>query len=183
MVCIGFLIRRMTDTIEAGHRAGQQVHDNLVRTQEQAAVLAHQTERLAAAEGSLRALVYELETPLVDLADQIVLVPIIGTLNPARAEAIRTRVVQAAHARRIRLLVVDLAGLPTADTAGIQVLYSMLQALKLLGCRVVLTGFSPVVAIKFQHLGVDLTKIEIKRSPQDVLPEYLRYQERYSDQQ
>jgi rsbT co-antagonist protein RsbR len=135
----------------------------------QARDLASQAEALRSAEQQLQELVTTLETPSVTLAEGVLMAPLVGALDTRRAQMLTQRLLQDVERQRVRLLVVDVAGVMVIDTAVAQALISIIQSVRLLGCQVVVTGIAPSVAITLVSLGVDLAGIPTARSPQDVL--------------
>lgn len=135
----------------------------------QARDLTVQAEALRKTEGQLHDLVATLETPTVALADGVLLAPLIGTIDTRRAQALTERLLREVAAQRVQLLVLELGGITLIDTAIAQSLVQIAQAVRLLGCRVVLTGVAPAVAITLTHLGTNLGGVETARSPQEVL--------------
>jgi rsbT co-antagonist protein RsbR len=69
----------------------------------------------------------------------------------------------------VQLLILDLAGVAMVDTAVTAALLQIAQAVRLLGCKVVITGIAPAVAVSISNLGASLEGIETARSPQEVL--------------
>lgn len=135
----------------------------------QARDIATQADALRQVEGQLHSLVATLETPTVALADGVLLAPLIGTIDTRRAQALTERLLRDVAAQRVRLLVLELGGITLIDTAIAQTLVRIAQAVRLLGCRVVLTGVAPAVAMTLTHLGANLGGVETARSPQEVL--------------
>ncbi len=117
-------------------------------------------------------LVMTLETPVVPLADGVLLAPIVGHIDTRRAEALTKRMLQEASTQRARLVVLDIAGVSIVDTAVARALIHAVQALRLLGCDVALSGISATVAVSLIHLGVDLEHVQTVRSPQEALANY-----------
>lgn len=71
--------------------------------------------------------------------------------------------------RRVKLIVIDVAGVPAFDTMAAQSLMQTVQALRVIGCEAVITGISPAMAQTITALGIDMKTIATARSPQDVL--------------
>lgn len=137
--------------------------------EEQARDLAAQAATLRHTEQQLNNLVATLETPTVALADGVMLAPLVGALDSRRASALMERLLQYVAAQGIRLLVLDVAGVALIDTSVAQTLIRIVQALRLLGCEVVITGIAPNVALTLNQLGINLAGIQTARSPQEVL--------------
>ncbi len=139
------------------------------QAEEQAQALAQQTAQLQQTEQMLRNLVQSLETPTVEIGDHVLLAPIVGQLDQQRADALLKRLLDVVSARRVRQVVIDVAGVPTFDTMAAQGLLQTVQALRLIGCEAVITGISPAMAQTITTLGIDMKTITTARSPQDVL--------------
>jgi anti-anti-sigma regulatory factor len=140
-----------------------------LRAEAQAGDLESRTQALSAAEERLRDLVETLETPAVALADGVLLAPIVGAIDSRRAQLLTERLLASIAGQRVRLLILDLAGVAMVDTAVTASLLQIAQAVRLLGCKVVLTGIAPAVAVTITSLGASLEGIETARSPQEVL--------------
>jgi anti-anti-sigma regulatory factor len=132
---------------------------------EQARELAEQNER----QRQLLALVATLETPAVTLADGVLLAPLVGTFDEPRAAALTKRLLKAAREQRARLVVIDIAGVPQVDAEMARALLQTAQALRLLGCRVTLTGIAPAVATTLVSMNTALDGVTVARTPQDAL--------------
>jgi rsbT co-antagonist protein RsbR len=170
VACLGYLGTRVTE--QALHTAavhGQRATEALAHAEMQARTLEVQAAALAEAEQRQRELVATLETPTVAVADGVLLAPIIGTIDSARAQQITTRILHDISAQRVNLLIIDIAGVTLVDTAVAKALIEMIQAVRLLGCAVVLTGITASVATTLTQLGIVLDGIQTLRSPQDVL--------------
>jgi rsbT co-antagonist protein RsbR len=139
------------------------------KAEAQALELEQQAVALSTAEERLRNLVATLETPAVELADGILLAPLIGAVDSRRALMLTERLLATISEQRVRLLILDIAGVAMIDTAVTQTLLKITQMVRLLGCNVVLTGVSAEVAVSITSLGVNLADIETARSPQEVL--------------
>jgi rsbT co-antagonist protein RsbR len=140
-----------------------------LRAEAQARDLESHTEALSAAEERLRDLVATLETPAVAVADGVLLAPIVGAIDSRRAQVLTERLLASIAGERVKLLILDLAGVAMVDTAVTATLLQIAQAVRLLGCKVVLTGIAPAVAVTITSLGAGLEGIETARSPHEVL--------------
>jgi anti-anti-sigma regulatory factor len=122
----------------------------------------------------LLTLVTSLETPMVSLADGVLLAPIIGHIDTRRAEALTTRILNVVSLQHTRLVILDIAGVSLIDTAVARALLQTVQAVQLLGCAVTISGISASVAITLEHLGIDLNRVQTARSPQEALATHVR---------
>lgn len=113
-------------------------------------------------------LVATLEIPAITLAEGILFAPIVGRLDSRRSVLLTSRLLEAAHHQRAHHVIIDISGVSTVDTAVAQALIHA-QALKLLGCRVTLSGISSDVALTLTQQNVRLSDIVTVRSPQEAL--------------
>jgi methyl-accepting chemotaxis protein len=114
-------------------------------------------------------LVEELETPAIPLAEGLLFAPLVGTMDSRRAQTITARLLQEVHMKRTRHVILDITGVVTVDTQVAHALIHMVQALRLLGCKVTMTGISAEIAATLTQLGIKLDGIHTVHSPQDVL--------------
>jgi rsbT co-antagonist protein RsbR len=85
-------------------------------------------------------LVSVLETPVIAIAEGVLLAPIVGHLDSRRAGQLTKRLLDAVYAQRARAVIIDIAGVPLVDTQVAQLLIRTAQSIRLLGSRVALTG-------------------------------------------
>ncbi len=137
-------------------RVNQRLQDELVereraeheRMRLQEEVIQFQNARLA-----------ELSTPLIPINDKIMVMPIIGTVDQARAARVVEAALTGAHRTRAAVVILDVTGLRDVDASAIDSLMQTARALRLLGTAVVLSGVGPEVAQTIVGLGVDLSAI------------------------
>jgi anti-anti-sigma factor len=105
------------------------------------------------------ALLAELSTPLLRIAEGALVLPLVGSLDSHRASRVVESLLQAVEAQRTELVILDITGVPLVDTQVANVLLQTARAVSLLGARTVLTGIRPDVAQTIVALGVDLGDI------------------------
>jgi rsbT co-antagonist protein RsbR len=109
----------------------------------------------------------ELSTPVVQLWDNILGLPLIGTLDSARTqvvmESLLTRIVETGAATAI----IDITGVPTVDTLVAQHLLKTVAAARLMGADCIISGIRPQIAQTIVHLGVDLGDVITKATLAD----------------
>jgi anti-anti-sigma regulatory factor len=164
-----YLIKRLQVLAHQATAEAARAHLHARQAEEQAQALAQQTTQLQQTEQMLRNLVQSLETPTVEIGDHVLLAPIVGQLDQQRADTLLKRLLAVVSDRRVRQVVIDVAGVPTFDTMAAQGLLQTVQALRLIGCEAVITGISPAMAQTITTLGIDMKTITTARSPQDVL--------------
>lgn len=129
-----------------------------------------ETERLRLQEEVIHAqgvALRELSTPLIPIADGVVVMPLIGSLDSARALQVIDALLNGVSERRARIAILDITGVSVVDTQVANGIIRAAQAVKLLGALVLLTGIRPEVAQTLVQLGVDLSGIVTRGSLQD----------------
>jgi rsbT co-antagonist protein RsbR len=101
----------------------------------------------------------ELSTPVLRLRDRLLIMPIIGVIDSHRASQLTQQLLQRIRANRAKVVVMDITGVPTVDSAVANHLIQAVQASRLMGASVIVTGLSAEVAQTLVRLGVDLTKV------------------------
>jgi anti-anti-sigma regulatory factor len=104
--------------------------------------------------------ILELSAPIIPLGDDVLILPLIGTMDPARAEhALETllRAVQQTGARRV---IIDLTGVGAVDGPSALALARAARALRLLGARPMVTGMRAEVALGLLDLGAPLDDLK-----------------------
>lgn len=101
----------------------------------------------------------ELASPLIPLTDNLVLLPLIGTIDSTRAQMFMETLLTGIAERQADFAIVDITGVHVVDTQVAQALIRTAQAVKLLGARVILTGIQPQIAMILIQLGADLNDI------------------------
>jgi rsbT co-antagonist protein RsbR len=105
------------------------------------------------------AMLNELSTPLIPLADNVVAMPLIGSIDSRRAQQLVDTLLEGVSALQARMTILDITGVPVVDTQVANALIRAAQAVRLLGAKVILTGIRPEVAQTLVGLGVDMTDI------------------------
>jgi rsbT co-antagonist protein RsbR len=99
----------------------------------------------------------ELSTPVVQLWDGIVAVPLIGTLDSARTQVVMESLLQQIVAFGAEIAIIDITGVPTVDTLVAQHLLKTVSAARLMGADCIISGIRPQIAQTIVHLGIDLS--------------------------
>lgn len=103
--------------------------------------------------------ILEMSTPVIQIWDGVVAAPIIGMLDSSRTQQFMERLLEAIVATNSPVALIDITGVPQIDTATAQHLIDTINAVKLLGSQVIITGVRPVIAQTLVHLGIDLSGI------------------------
>jgi rsbT co-antagonist protein RsbR len=100
-----------------------------------------------------------LATPLIPVAEGVLVMPLIGAIDAARAQQILSALLEGIAAHRARVAIVDLTGIHAIDSQVADVLLRAARAVSMLGARVMLTGMRAGMAQALVRLGVDLGSI------------------------
>ncbi|GAA5526532.1 PAS domain S-box protein [Herpetosiphon gulosus] len=98
----------------------------------------------------------ELSTPLIPINDRTVIMPLIGSIDSARATQIVESLLQGVSQMNAGVVILDLTGVPVVDTQVASALLQAARAVRLLGAEVVLTGIRPEIAQTLVSLGISL---------------------------
>lgn len=113
--------------------------------------------------------ILELSTPVIPIWDDIVVLPLIGTVDTARAQQILDNLLEAVSKTQAQVAIIDITGVPVVDTKVAHHFLRAIEAARMLGAEAILTGVSPYNAQTLVKLGVDLTKITTRGSLKDGL--------------
>ncbi len=109
----------------------------------------------------------ELSTPVIQLWDGILALPLIGTLDSSRTQVVMESLLQQIVATRSPIAILDITGVPTVDTLTAQHLLKTVAATRLMGAECIISGIRPQIAQTIVHLGVSLGDIITKASLAD----------------
>ncbi len=101
----------------------------------------------------------ELSTPVLQVRDKMLLLPIIGVVDSHRAHQLTEQLLRSIRANRARVVVVDITGVPAVDSRVAYHLVQTVEAARLMGARAIVTGLSAEVAQTLVTLGVELGKL------------------------
>jgi len=113
-------------------------------------------QRLLGEIQSQQQLIQALSVPVLPLSTQVLVLPLIGSLDTSRLDLIRERALAAIEQSRARVLVLDVTGVPEVDTHIAQGLLHVARATRMMGSQCVLAGMRPELAQALVRLGVDL---------------------------
>jgi len=111
----------------------------------------------------------ELSTPVVELWNGILGLPLIGTLDSARTQVVMESLLQKIVETGAGIAVIDITGVPTVDTLVAQHLLKTVAAARLMGAQCIISGIRPQIAQTIVHLGVDLGDVITKATLADAL--------------
>jgi rsbT co-antagonist protein RsbR len=101
----------------------------------------------------------ELSTPVLPVRERLLILPIIGVIDPQRARQLTEQLLRGIRANRARVVVIDITGVAAIDSHVANHLVLTVEASRLLGATVIVTGLSPEIAQTLVNIGVDLGKM------------------------
>ena len=109
----------------------------------------------------------ELSTPVVELAESVLALPLIGTLDSARTQVVMESLLEKIVETGAAIAIIDITGVPTVDTLVAQHLLKTVSAARLMGAECIISGIRPQIAQTIVHLGVDLQGVITKATLAD----------------
>jgi anti-anti-sigma regulatory factor/HAMP domain-containing protein len=116
--------------------------------------------RLQAEVAEAQRTILQMAMPLIPLDRQTLVLPLVGALDAARADQLLATLLEGVEQQRARVAIIDITGVPVVDTPVAQSLLNALQAVRLLGAQVIVTGIQPEVAQSLVGLGLDLEALQ-----------------------
>jgi len=111
----------------------------------------------------------ELSTPVVELWEGILALPLIGTLDSNRAQTAIESLLQKIVETKAEVAIIDITGVPIVDTLTAQYLLKTVTAARLMGAECIICGIRPQIAQTIVYLGLDLSNVVTKVSLADAL--------------
>jgi len=141
------LLNRVLDAYEpAANRIANTVGVSFVQERER--VIRQQQEAIR-----------ELSTPVLQVRERLVILPIIGALDSQRANQLTEQLLRAIRTNRAKVVVIDITGVPEVDSTVANHLVQTVDASRLMGASVIITGLSAEIALTLVTIGVDLSKV------------------------
>jgi len=101
----------------------------------------------------------ELSTPVLQVRERLLILPMIGLIDPHRARQLTEQLLHGIRANRAKVVVIDITGVAAMDANVANHLVLTVEAARLLGATVIVTGLSPEIAQTLVKIGVDLGKM------------------------
>src|SRR5690349_20345421 len=141
------LLNQVLDAYEpAANRIANTVAVGFVRERER--VIRQQQEAIRA-----------LSTPVLQVRERLLILPIIGVIDPQRARQLTEQLLRGIRTNRAKVVVIDITGVAAMDVTVANHLVQTVEASRLLGATVIVTGLSPEIAQTLVTIGVDLGKM------------------------
>src|ERR1700743_208428 len=102
----------------------------------------------------------ELSTPVLQVRERLLILPIIGVIDPQRARQLTEQLLIGIRSHRAKVVVIDITGVPAVDSTVANHLVQTIDASRLMGATVIVSGLSSEIARTLVTIGVDLTKMK-----------------------
>jgi rsbT co-antagonist protein RsbR len=102
----------------------------------------------------------ELSTPVLQVRERLLILPIIGVIDPQRARQVTEQLLRGIRANRAKVVVIDITGVPSVDSTVANHLVQTVDASRLMGATVIVTGLSSEIAQTLVTIGMDLSKMK-----------------------
>ena len=138
------------------------VYDNYVEVLETGSVEALQDYARNLSERIIRQqqeAIRELSTPVLQVRERLLILPIIGVLDSQRARQVTEQLLRGIRTNRAKVVVIDITGVPAIDSTVANHLVQTVEASRLMGASVIITGLSSEIALTLVTIGVDLSKM------------------------
>ncbi|MCX6269526.1 MAG: STAS domain-containing protein [Bacteroidetes bacterium] len=155
---IDLLINDLTDELRQRENMQKELENKLSKIQDQQKTILQQQEDLL-----------ELSSPVSKVWDNILILPVIGTLDSQRTQVMMENLLQKIVETGCTISILDITGVPTVDTQVANHLLKTVTAARLLGAECIISGISPAIAQTIVHLGIDLSAIRTKATLQDAM--------------
>lgn len=150
----------MADSLQARIAAEHQALENLRYSHRQLEEHSHSLEQAMNEQQRLSDTVREMSLPIIPIAERIIVIPLVGTIDTYRAVELSRKLLQGVEFYRARVVLIDLTGVPLVDSQVAQTLLEGMMAVRLLGAKTLVVGIRPELAEAFIHTGTDVRTIE-----------------------
>jgi rsbT co-antagonist protein RsbR len=155
---VNILIEDLTYELKQSKKMREALEDKLAKIEEQQRTIVRQQDDLL-----------ELSSPVSKVWDNVLILPVIGTLDSQRAQIMMENLLQKIVDTGCTIAILDITGVPTVDTQVANHLLKTVTAARLLGADCIISGISPAIAQTIVHLGIDLSIIRTKATLQDAM--------------
>jgi rsbT co-antagonist protein RsbR len=113
--------------------------------------------------------ILELSTPVIQVWERVLALPIIGTLDSGRAARLTESLLERIAADEALVVILDISGVPTIDTAVAMHLFKTIKGARLMGAESIISGVRPETAQAMVHLGIEMGGVRSRSTLRDAL--------------
>ncbi len=150
-----------------------QMVDSLTHEQQRSQTYQRELEEKLATIEVQRAAIRELSTPIIEIWDGVLCLPVVGVLDTTRSAEMTESLLAAIVEKKADCAIIDITGIQVMDTGTADHFLRMARAVRLLGANCVLTGINPAIAQTIIHMGVDLSGVVTHRTMRNALQQYV----------
>ncbi len=162
-----------TGALASLFRGINEMIESLSAEQEKSRAYQLQLEEKLATIEKQRAAIRELSTPVMEVWDGVLCLPVVGVMDTARSVEMTNDLLQAVVQKKTRCTIIDITGIDVMDTRTVDHFMRMARAVRLLGAECVLTGINPHIAQTVVHMGIDLSNVVTHRTLHEALQIYV----------
>jgi rsbT co-antagonist protein RsbR len=118
--------------------------------------------------------ILELSTPVIQVWDKVLILPLVGTLDSLRAATLTESLLERIAVDQAEVVILDVSGVPAIDSGVARHLLKTVEAARLMGTASILSGVRPDTAQSMVHLGIELGGLRSRTSLKDALQLALR---------
>lgn len=107
-----------------------------------------------------------LAVPLIPVADDVIVLPLVGELDPERMQRVRATLIEGIHEYKARCAIIDITGIPSLDSVVASALGRAASGARMLGAEIVITGMRPEIAKELADLDIRMDGVVMRRSLQ-----------------
>lgn len=167
---INILIDDLTYELKKSEKMKEELEEKLSKIQEQQNTIIRQQDDLL-----------ELSSPVTKVWENILILPVIGTLDSQRTQVMMENLLQKIVKTGCTYSILDITGVPVVDTQVANHLLKTVASARLLGADCIISGISPAIAQTIVHLGIDLSAINTKATLQDAMIYAMKQNNQISD--
>lgn len=170
---------RLTSTLPPDHPLStlyqgiNQMVESLASEQKRSTAYRQDLEEKLAMIEVQRAAIRELSTPIIEVWEGVLCLPVVGVLDSSRSAEMTEALLGAIVTKKAECAIIDITGIQVMDTGTADHFLRMARAVRLLGAECLLTGINPAIAQTIIHMGVDLSGIMTHRSMRNALHHYI----------
>ncbi|MBX3259290.1 MAG: STAS domain-containing protein [Labilithrix sp.] len=146
---------------------------SLGRERERSATYQRELEEKLAMIEVQRAAIRELSTPIIEVWEGVLCLPVVGVLDTTRSAEMTEALLSAIVSKKADCAIIDITGIQVMDTGTADHFLRMARAVRLLGANCLLTGINPAIAQTIIHMGVDLSGVVTHRTMRNALQGYV----------
>jgi PAS domain S-box-containing protein len=113
--------------------------------------------------------IMELSTPVIQIWDRVLALPLVGTLDSDRVARFTESLLQRIADDEAAVVILDISGVPMIDTAVAQHLFKTILGARLMGAESIISGVRPETAQAMVHLGIDIGTVKSRSTLRDAL--------------